>query len=459
MYILIMLFLLSILVLVHELGHFAVARWRGIKVDKFGFGLPFGPTLYETNWGDTKVCIHAFLLGGYVGFPDDDPESDLPKDDPSRISNKKIWERFLVISAGVTANVVIAYFIVLFVALFSGGLPTGKYNIYVDKILNDKKLAAYSSTLKTGDRLLSVNGEKIDSPVKFIEIARRSKKFDGYVDNEAFTNRLEKITSLNPGLSKELSSGGLLPKGLKINLPQYKPEKEIDLNGGDIASLVNYKPEGTSLSEEQRALRDKVFNKTYIVSDGKYSLADLAIASADTAHAINIKAFRNGKVIAIPTIFPDEKGIIGLKLKSEEIVTPVKSPWSAVTVSYSYLQRNAYYMISGLGLIFTGKIPLNDLHGIVAITKVGGDIIQNQGIWEGLLLTALISLDLAIVNLLPIPALDGGHLLFLFIESLRGRPVKEETQEAFAKWGFAFLIGLMVLIIFNDIWALVTDKL
>ena len=116
-------------------------------------------------------------------------------------------------------------------------------------------------------------------------------------------------------------------------------------------------------------------------------------------------------------------------------------------------------MVKGLGLIITGQIPLSQIHGIVAITKVGSDIIEKRGIWDGLLLTALISIDLAIVNLLPIPALDGGHLLFLLIEKLRGKPVEEKTQETFAKYGFVFLIGLMVIIIFNDIFALVTDKL
>src|SRR3989339_1737988 len=109
MHIITMLVLLSVLVIVHELGHFSVARMLGIRVERFGFGLPFGPTLYETMWGKTKVVVHALLLGGYVAFPDDDPDSDVPEDDPGRISNRKVWERFLVIIAGVSANVVIAY--------------------------------------------------------------------------------------------------------------------------------------------------------------------------------------------------------------------------------------------------------------------------------------------------------------------------------------------------------------
>ena len=108
-------------------------------------------------------------------------------------------------------------------------------------------------------------------------------------------------------------------------------------------------------------------------------------------------------------------------------------------------------MCYGLGQIFTGKVPLKDLHGIVAITKIGGDIIQNSGIYYGLLLTAIISMDLAIVNFLPIPALDGGHVLFLIIEKIRGKRLKDETVEKIGTFFFSLLIVLMVVIIFNDI--------
>ena len=109
--------------------------------------------------------------------------------------------------------------------------------------------------------------------------------------------------------------------------------------------------------------------------------------------------------------------------------------------------------------IFTGKVPLNDLHGVILITKIGGDKIKDEGIFPGILLAALISLDLAIVNFLPIPALDGGHVLFLLIEKLRGKPLDEETIEKIGTAGFMFLIALMIFVIFNDIYALITHKI
>lgn len=458
MHIFTMLFLLSILVLAHELGHFGVARMLKINVEKFGFGLPFGPTLYETKWGKTKILVHAFLLGGYVAFPDDDPESTLPKDDPGRISNRKVWERFLVIIAGVTANVIIAYLIVLLVAVFSGGVPSGKYNVFIEGIQPDKTLSVHHTGIKPKDKIISVNGTFIDSPYKFIELAQRSKKFDGYV---AYTRINEQITSIlkaNPELDKKLKKNKIIPAGYTVKLPASTPEGVLVISKKEL-NKENYVPEGQKLNSSQIKLRNSLDNKKFYLADGKTSITDLAVATGDTVHPVNITVEREGKPVALSSAYPNKDGIIGVKLRSEEINIPAKGPVSAITGSWTFLYRNTVSMLDGLVKLVTGKVHFSDLHGIVAITKIGSDIIQKRGIWDGLLLTSLISMDLAIVNLLPIPALDGGHLLFLFIEKLMGHPVKEETQEAFAKFGFMFLMGLMLLIVLNDFWALFTNKL
>jgi len=454
-----MLTLLSILILVHELGHFGVARLLGIKVEKFGFGLPFGPTLYQTKWGDTTVCIHSFLLGGYVSFPDDEPDSDLPEDDPGRISNRPVWQRFLVVSAGVTANAIIAYMLVLMVAGLSGSIPAGKYNVYAVGTEAGKEFSANKTGVQKNDKILFVNGVEINSPSMFIETAKRNKKFDGYTTEDSIQSRLESIKQLNPQTTANLKPSDIIPAGTKIILPEPLTEKPVAVEGDVFAMTSEYTPEGIHLTEQEQTLRNTLDNAKNFASDGKTTLLSLAAAISDTIHPINIIVERNGEKIGLEPAYPNKDGIIGIKLSAEEITIPVTSPVMAFKVSWDYLYRNTSYMVIGLGKIFTGQIPLKDLHGIVAITKIGGDIIEKSGIWSGILLTALISMDLAIINLLPIPALDGGHIMFLLIEKLIGRPVKQEVQEAFAKYGFMFLIGLMVFIIFNDIYALITNKL
>src|SRR5574344_2323267 len=129
MSILIMLVLLGILILVHEAGHFLAAKIFGIKVESFGFGLPIGPTLFKTKWGGTNIFVHAFLLGGYISFPEDEPNCKLPKDSPERFQNKPMFQRAVVISAGVVSNIICAFVLVFLTAALWGKLPSGKFNI------------------------------------------------------------------------------------------------------------------------------------------------------------------------------------------------------------------------------------------------------------------------------------------------------------------------------------------
>ena len=152
-------------------------------------------------------------------------------------------------------------------------------------------------------------------------------------------------------------------------------------------------------------------------------------------------------------------GLLGVKLEVSEIFLPIKTPLDVITHSWDYLVDNTKLMLLGLWQLVSGKIPLSDMHGIVAITKVGGDIIENSGMLKGLLLSAIISIDLAIINLLPIPALDGGHLMFLALEKICGRELDEKMVEGMSRVFFALLILLMVYVVFNDIFALVTKQL
>lgn len=450
-----MLLLLSILILVHEAGHFLVAKAFKMKVSKFGFGLPIGPTLWEKQVGDVKVLVHAFLLGGYVSFPDDDKELDLPKDSPDRFLNKPIYQRFFVVSAGVTANVICAFVLVLLTAFLWGHMPSGKYDVYVGQLLTDKNQSLTTSNLQKGDKIININGSNVESSYAILSYAQASKKNDGKADESFIEYNYERLKKLNPAFKRNEE----IPEDIVIQLPEFQSEQPITLNEKVIKGYEKYNDEQASLSETQKKLRDKIQNKTFIVSDGSLTLNDLAYAISDNIRPLNITVLRDNKQITVNPVYPTENGIIGIQLDVKEVVIPTKGFISAVSTSGKYLYEQTYMLLFGLWQILTGKIPLKDLHGIVAITKIGGDIINNSGIFSGLLLTAIISMDLAIVNFLPIPALDGGHVLFLIIEKLKGKPVDEETIDKIGNAGFIFLILLMVVVIFNDIFALITKQL
>jgi regulator of sigma E protease len=439
---------------VHEAGHFLAAKAFGIKVEKFGFGLPVGPTLFKTQWGETEILVHACLLGGYVAFPDSDEKCDLPEDSQDRFLNRPVHQRLVVVSAGVIANVICAFVLVLFTAIMWGHMPSGKYDIFVGNIVAPKAESVWKSGMKAGDRIMSINGSKVDTTFALLDYIRLSKANDGKIDVAAENSTYNELKELNPVLDKN----DPVPSGVAVVLPPAQSEKPLKINDKVLKGLEKYKTNQLTLTPAQVELRGTLKGKKVYVSDGKFSLTDISYALTDGVRPVYIQVKRENNIINLKPIYPNSKGLIGIRLSAKEILIPTKSFKSILKASNKYLYDNTYMMIYGLYQICTGKIPLQDLHGIVAITKVGGDIIQNSGIFYGLLLTALISMDLAIVNFLPIPALDGGHVFFLIIEKLRGKPISEKVLEKISNAGFTFLILLMFLVIFNDIFGLITKK-
>lgn len=454
-----MLILISLLVLVHELGHYLAARAFGIQVSHFGLGLPIGPLLYETKYGDTKITVHAFLLGGYVSFPDDEEDSedikDLPLDSPKRFKNKKPWQKAVVVSAGVFANVIFALFLVMFCAAYYHKLPSSKYDVYIKDFAPEVKSNVMTSGLKAGDKIISVNGSNIINSYQFIFLVQKSKFFDGFVSKDTVSKKIDEIKKLNP----KLDDANTLKAGQKILLPPLEGEKQVKVSDNVLLGIEKYKTDEIELTKEQKALSAALEGKKEFIADKDYSLEDLAYALSDSYKPLSISVLRDNKKLTFNNLKTSKDGLLGVKLEVSEIFVPINSPLEIITKSWDYLVVNTKLMLLGLWQLVSGKIPLSDMHGIVAITKVGGDIIENSGMLKGLLLSAIISIDLAIINLLPIPALDGGHLMFLALEKVAGRELDEKIVEGVSRVFFALLILLMIYVVFNDIFALVTKQL
>lgn len=451
MSIIIMILLLSLLILVHEAGHFFAARMFGIKVEKFGFGLPVGPTLFSKKIGDVEILVHAFLLGGYVSFPDDDKDCDLPEDSPDRFVNKPAWQKAIVVSAGVTANVICALALVMFVALWTKQLPSGNFEIYAASINAPKGASIWDSGLQVGDRILSANDCKINNVYSFVTIVKNSAKWNGTISQEAVDKNYNELKALNPALEKD----EIIPEGVSIRLPKNPAADVITMDKYAAKGAKYFKKDGFKINENLKDLRQMLFGKTVYTSDGKYSIFQVAEAITDGSHPINLTIMREGKVINLQPIYPDENGFIGIGLTSKQNMIKTDSVGKITKGSVKYLCENTYIMMYSLGQLFTGNIPMKDMHGVVAITKIGGDMIEKTGKSAGILLAALISMNLAILNILPIPALDGGHLMFLLIEKITGKPLDEKIIEKISSIFFTLLIILMILVVFNDITMLV----
>ncbi len=447
----IMILLISILILVHEAGHFYAARLFKIKVDKFGIGLPIGPTLWKKKVGDITLVIHAFLFGGYVSFPDDDKDSDIPADSKDRLMNRPIWQRAIVFAAGVGANVICAFVLVLLTAFLWGNLPSGKFDTYVKEISAPKDASVWQSGLQAGDKIVEVNGSKIDTKYGINLYAMYSASFDGKISEKIADENYTRLKKINPAFVKD----EIIPEGLIVKLSNAVQEEKVVLNKNILNAVALYKDNEIKLSEPQIKLRDEIKDKKFIESDGTYSLNDLAYAMSDNQKPIDMKVLRNNQIVQLKTMYSDSEGLIGIVPDKKEILVPVTGIKSAFSASWNYLYNETKSMLIVLKQLFTGKIPLKNMHGVVLITKVGGDIISQDGIFYGILLTAVISMNLAILNILPIPALDGGHLLFLCVEKIIGKPVNEEIANKIMNVFFALLIILLIFVLFNDIYVLV----
>ena len=452
MSVIIMILLIGLLILVHELGHLGAALLFKVKVDKFGIGLPIGPTLWEKKVGNITLVVHAFLFGGYVSFPDDDKDSDLPKNSPDRLMNKPIWQRAIIFSAGVIANVICAYVLVLLTAALWHNMPSGKFDIYVNDIVAPKEASVWTSGLKKGDKIIEINGSEINSKYGLNLYALYSASFDGKTSKLLPEQNYEQLKKLNPAFQED----EIIPQGLIVKIPaQIQKEEKIKLSKNVLNAIELYKPDEVKLSENQIKLRDKIQDKKFVETDGTFTLKDLAFALSDNQKPLDIKVLRNGEIVALKTVYSDKEGLIGITIDRKEKLIPITGVKSAFSASYNYLYNETKSMLIVLKQLFTGKIPLKNMHGVVLITKMGGDIISSEGIFYGILLTAVISMNLAILNILPIPALDGGHLLFLLIEKIQGKPVDEEISNKIMTVFFSLLILLLVFVLFNDIYVLV----
>jgi membrane-associated protease RseP (regulator of RpoE activity) len=376
-----MLLLISILVIAHEFGHFWVAKRCGVRVERFGFGLPFGPTLWSKKIGETEYCLHPLLLGGYVSFPDDNPDSDLPMDSPRRFENQPAVNRFAIAVAGVTVNAILGWALMLAVILGWGYTTTEGNQVYIAQTLSADSVAAKAGVL-AGDEILALDGK----PLSTIKPEERLPWV---------------ITTIQAHANKPIAM-----------VVRHKAA-----NATNPAGLTPAHP-----------------------NPPQPSMAETNPATLAASHPTTL------------SLVPTAQGTIGIMLQQGHTIEKHATDlWDAITKASVAVVNMVVRNFESLGMMIQGKIGLDQLSSPIRIVQQGAQMIDQSGIQNGLILTALISVVLAIMNLLPIPALDGGHILFILIEIIKGSPVRKELQERFVQVGFVCLLALMSLVILNDI--------
>jgi len=440
--------LLGILIFVHELGHFLFAKLMGVKVLKFSLG--FGPRLIGKTVGDTEYLISAVPLGGYVkmlGQSDvPEEEEEIPEAEKHRAYNfQPVWKRFLIIFSGPLFNLFFAAFV--FVLIFLSGVPA----LYPDVGKITENSPAARAGLMTGDRVLDING----APVKSWD------EIDSSVDEDTGRPVLFKVKragdileiSVTPekktgktlfGETEEVWDIGISPlmypvvgevmKGTPAEKAGIKKGDRIEGIGGtglktwqDMTSIIHENP--------GRELRFKI-------KRNEQGMEFLIIPEKKT-----IKTPEGEKVI----------GLIGIGPSANDFIRKF-GPVRALSLGLTRTWDVSVLTVVSIVKLIQRVIPAETIGGPIMIFQMAGQQ-ASQGAMNFFTFMAVISINLGVLNLLPIPVLDGGHLMFLGLEAVRRKPLSEKVIMIAQRVGFAILIALMVFALYNDVLRLFTGKM
>ncbi len=422
---------IGVLVFVHELGHFLAAKLSGMRVDRFSIGFP--PRAFGKKIGDTDYCISWIPIGGYVkiaGMVDESMDTEFIHNEPQpwEFRSKPLASRVFVISAGVIMNILLA------VGIFWGiNYSQGKYireTTEVGYVVPDSP--AEAAGLQSGDRIVSIAGKEV---ANWDEL-QHSLYFDQ--NSHQLNLQVERGSLRTPLVMEQGAATEFVAERLGIypahtvavvgNVESGKPADDAGMNTGDVILSLGGQP---------------VFTQEEVVR----------VIRAHAAKELAVKYRRNEEVYE-RTILPTTEGRIGITIGS--IYTgPTKHVQYSIIEAFpegvtDVLQASGLFYKSILQLI-TGKVSFAQSFGgpikIAQLATRSAEI----GLTSFLAFMAVLSMSLAILNILPFPALDGGHLFFLILEAILRKEIPHKVKIAVQQAGFIILLAFMAFVIYNDI--------
>lgn len=430
------------LIAIHEFGHFWVARRLGVKVLVYSIG--FGPALLKWHGRDGVLYqIAAVPLGGYVKMADEREGEVAPQDLPFAFNRQSPWKRMAIVAAGPLINLLLA--VLLFWLLF---LPASQQlNTRLGVVLPDTPAA--EAGLQVGDKVLSVDGRQTATweDINYALVERMGESGTIAVTVE----QAGQPKTLQLPINQFLKSSGDNPFERLGFLP-YQPFIEPVL--GQLVEKEAGIMQG--LKQGDRILK---IDQTAITQWSDVT----RIIRQSPAKPLLFTVSRNGQAVQlniVPKVKKDALGVaqgflgVGPVVKSyktptEYIQTIQYSPLTALSMAFDKTWQLSVVTVKSIGKLVTGAISLNNLSGPITIAKVAGQTAE-MGLPFFIGFMAVMSVSLGVLNLLPIPVLDGGHLVYYFVEALQGKPISEKIQQIGFRVGIVLLGTMMVLALFND---------
>lgn len=450
---------ITILVFIHELGHFLTAKWFGMRVERFSVGFP--PKLFGKTYGGTEYVVGATPLGGYVkisGMIDESLDTDHVESEPEpwEFRSKPVWQRIVVITAGVIFNMILA------VVIFSGLKATyGETYVpaeNIDAVYVDDRGIAHQMGLRTGDKVVAVNGQPLDrlasltAPNALLaDTVTVTVEREG--EQQTFTAPRDLATQLGQsdigfGISYLPSVLGMVQEGTPADSAGIQGGDRIISINGDTTRFWGELVAQIQASEGNAALV-RWLRPDSLVEEGDPGGTATVVRQTDagTIYEARVTPERNG-----------ERYVFGIGSMSEEQIAQVFGiqretfgPLAAIEAGLAETWNSSKAIVVSLKRIATGRDDLREnLGGPVRVAQITSEAASAgpSVFWR---IVALLSITLAIFNILPIPALDGGQLVFLLYEGITRRKPSTRVRLVAQQVGMILLLGFMVFLIFNDI--------
>jgi regulator of sigma E protease len=432
---------LGVLVAFHELGHFLAARWVGVKVLKFSLG--FGPKIFGRQMGETEYLLSAIPLGGYVKlFGEEETEAITPDDRKRSFAHQNLWGKVLIVAAGPGFNFILAYLI------FAGWLATGSplfVPTFKDLSADIEAMVpgspADQAGMQIGDRVTKVNGRDISTRTELFDAVAKSAGNPMTLDvlREGRTTTLTITPTTTPGHTGTAEDPGYYlgieeTPALVTSVMHGSPAAQAGMQAGDRVVSIDGQPiyawsQMTGLVKEHpnQPLKLEILREN----------RRLPLTVTPSAEKTTV----NGRQVEVGKI-----GISGPGRSVMRSSSPLLSLYQGLEATWGWTELTAI----GLYKMVVGDISSKNIGGPLTIANISGEA-ASQGASSVVFLIAILSINLGVLNLLPIPILDGGHLLFFLIEGILRKPLGERQREMAQQVGLVLLVGVMIFAFWNDL--------